>query len=210
MMDYRKLFGNPSVTRIRKPVTYIHYGAECFEPNKWKDIKNRDNNQIHGWIKPAAHTGLWASPVNSLNSWKIWAENNDYETGLDTSFKFKVRDPGRIFYVHNLMSYSILVQYYGIKSPFGVSGYDRFWFDFERMANDGWDGLEISLTEYPKLYDLFYGWDCDSIIIFNRDAIQEVNHDGLGFDIEIHSERRDPLGDIFDEWNTALSGYVHT
>lgn len=48
-MDYRKLFNNPSVTRIRKPVTYIHYGAECFDHNKWKDITNRDNNQ-NRWL----------------------------------------------------------------------------------------------------------------------------------------------------------------
>lgn len=207
-MDYRKMFGNPSVTRIRKPVTYIHYGAEHFDPDRWKDIMNRDNGQIHGWIKPAAHTGLWASPVDSPESWKIWAENSGYETSLDIGFRFTVRDPGRIFYVHNAMSYAALVELYGVTTPWNSPYYNQYYFDFELMAIDGWDGLEISLSEYPPLYDKFYSWDCDSICIFNKDAIKEVPDDE--FDKIIHPERRNSLGDICDEWETALSGYIPT
>ena len=42
------------------------------------------------------------------------------------------------------------------------------------MKADGWDGLEISLTDHWPLYEYLYGWDCDSVVIFNRDAVVPV------------------------------------
>ena len=42
---------------------------------------------------------------------------------------------------------------------------------FEKMVEDGWDGLEISISDYAQLYNYLYGWDCDSIVVFNEDAI---------------------------------------
>ena len=106
------------------------------------------------------------------------------------------------------MSYAALVELYGVTTPWNSPYYNQYYFDFELMAIDGWDGLEISLSEYPPLYDKFYSWDCDSICIFNKDAIKEVPDDE--FDKIIHPERRNSLGDICDEWETALSGYIPT
>ena len=47
-------------------------------------------------------------------------------------------------------------------------GFDQI--NVDKMKADGWDGLEISLTDCDRLY----GWDCDSIVIFNRDAVVPV------------------------------------
>lgn len=204
----QKFIGDPHFTRIRKPAMYIHYGAERFDPDKWKPIANRDATMTHGWIKPAAHTGLWASPVDSEQSWRHWCEAEHYGSDLDKGFKLRLRDPGRIFYVTNRIAYKLLCDCYGIVTPWGTSNYQPYYFDFEKMVLDGWDGLEISLSEYPPLYDLFYTWDCDSICIFNKDAIKEVPDDE--FDKVIHPERRDSLGDVFGEWDAALSHYIPT
>ena len=46
--------------------------------------------------------------------------------------------------------------------------------DFIKMQNDGYAGMEISLTAFPKLYYLLYRWDCDSIVVWNPDAIEKV------------------------------------
>lgn len=43
--------------------------------------------------------------------------------------------------------------------------------DFEKMAKAGFDGMEISISKYPQLYWFLYGWDVDSICIWNPKVI---------------------------------------
>lgn len=51
--------------------------------------------------------------------------------------------------------------------------------DFEEMIKQGYDAMELHLSEAravnedDSLYWLLYGWDCDSILIFNPDIIIE-------------------------------------
>lgn len=71
---------------------YIHYGADHFDLERFKEIKNRPN-----WVKPEAHTGLWASPRNSERSWKTWVEGEHYGSDLTKSFEFRMSDPGKVF-----------------------------------------------------------------------------------------------------------------
>lgn len=46
--------------------------------------------------------------------------------------------------------------------------------DFEKLKSLGCDALEIFAGSNRTLYDLFYGWDCDSILILNKDVIIPV------------------------------------
>lgn len=46
--------------------------------------------------------------------------------------------------------------------------------DFIKMQSDGYSGMEISITDCPKLYYLLYGWDCDSIVIWNPEAVVQL------------------------------------
>lgn len=194
-------------TRENREVTYIHYGAKEFDPTIFTEPMNEP-----GWLKPQGHTGFWASPIDAGYGWKSWCEDNDFRECLDeVSFKFTVRDPEKIFYIDSLESYMEFLKQYGSKAVYpSVLGIDRLHsIDFERMMEDGWDGLEISLTDYPHLYDLFYTWDCDSILIFNKHAIIPIDTEEK--EVTIHDEfeaaiEGDSLGSgIFGEWEALLS-----
>ena len=39
---------------------------------------------------------------------------------------------------------------------------------------DGYVGMEISISDYFRIYDELYGWDCDSIVIFYEDEIEII------------------------------------
>ena len=185
---------------------YIHYGADHFDPELFKPVKNCPN-----WVKPEAHTGLWASPRNSERSWKTWVEAEHYGSDLTKSFEFRISDPGKVFYIFDAPSYTLFIERYGIMNPFGGGDYTPFVPDFERMAADGFDALEISISSWPKLYDLFYGWDCDSILVFNKEAIEELPKEKEEDDetrlsiFEEFDARRNFMGDnIFAEWDAEL------
>ena len=155
-------------TRESKPVTYIHYlnGHTEFDTRLFRPITNGNLG-----VKP--YGGLWASPVDSENSWKTWCECENFrECRDDCSFKFTMRNPEKVFYVDSEKSYMELARLYGRmrEDPWGI-GRGLDYIDFEQMQRDGWDALEISLTDYYRLYNLMYTWDCDSIVVFNKDAI---------------------------------------
>ena len=191
---------------------YVHYGANHFDPELFKPIENRPN-----WVKPMPHTGLWVSPRNSEKSWKTWVEAEHYGADLTKSFEFRMINPGKVFYVFDAPSYETLIQQYGIKSLYGFSYYTPYCIDFEKMVSDGWDALELSISSWPMLYDLLYGWDCDCILIFNKDAIEELTKEELDdFETGLHifeelDQGRNPMGnDVFTEWDTELRHNIFT
>ena len=153
-------------TREGKEVVYIHYGTTSFDPERFEKVKN-----CRFSIKPSGRGGFWASPINSERNWFNWAKINDFRIyDIDNCFKFKLKNPNKILYINSEEAYNYLTSNYGIK----VNSYCPFFIDFEKMIKDGWDALEASLTDFPELYDLLYTWDCDSILIFNSDAICEI------------------------------------
>ena len=166
-------------TRESKPTTYIHYGSPAFSHAEFVPA-----TQEGCWVKPKG--GLWGSPVDAEHSWKDWCEGEGFrECNEDNSFKFTVRDPKRIFYIDSEEAFDDWYSKYvfidaeksamlaGIRFTKGFNcGFDQI--NVQKMINDGWDGMEISLTDHWPLYNYLYGWDCDSVIIFNRDAIVPV------------------------------------
>lgn len=137
---------------------YIHYGAKAFDPARCKPIKNQR------WIKPIG--GFWASPVNAETGWLQWCINEqfiDYEK--DNFFTFKLSDFARVLHlrcvedVHNL--------------PKDSSAYTMRLVapDFEALVRQGYDAMEIHISECPSLYSAMYGWDVDSILIMNPDIV---------------------------------------
>ena len=44
--------------------------------------------------------------------------------------------------------------------------------DFEKMLADGWDAIELHLSECGELYWALYGWDCDCILVMNPDIVE--------------------------------------
>ena len=182
---YRERVKETLAAQAKKKV-YIHRGSDEFKPELMNPIKNE-------WHKPKGHTGLWASPIDAERGWLEWCEAEQFQTGpLDKFFRFTIRDQERVFYAHDKESTQELIRKYYIPRPSYVHDehdaesicamLDTRDFtpptidlDFEAMERDGWVGLEINLSEYPQLYWLLYGWDCDSIVVFSPDQIELVD-----------------------------------
>lgn len=43
-------------------------------------------------------------------------------------------------------------------------------YDFEKLSEE-YDVIEVLISEDHRLYHMFYGWDCDSIVIMNPNII---------------------------------------
>ena len=139
--------------------TYIHYGHNAFDLNKFKIPQNRE------WCnKPCG--GLWSSRVNAKHGWKDWCEQEDFrECREDNSFMFKLSDKANVLYINCVDDVSKLPeqeQYKGscIKSV-----------DFEQLVLRGIDAIEFNLSNDWDLYMALYGWDCDSTLILNPNII---------------------------------------
>lgn len=159
-------------TREGRAVTYIHYGHEEFDTRRFRSVTNGGS---YLGIKP--NGGLWASPVEATRSWKEWCECENFrECREDISFRFTMRNPEKVFYIDSEESFKEFAGRYGKMDDtiWRFAGDNVAFIDFEKMIRDGWDALEISLTDYWRLYDLLYGWDCDSIVVLNRDAVVPV------------------------------------
>ena len=139
--------------------------------SKFNPIRNEGK-----WVKPKG--GLWASPTDHFdNTWADWCGCNDFrECTEENSFSFTMRDPSRIFFINSMEAWKEFERLYITKGKSRwmwddgfCSGSDSI--DFEKMVADGWDGLEISISEFSNMYNYLYCWDCDSIVVMNPDAV---------------------------------------
>ena len=147
--------------------TYIHYGSPEFLEEEWQPIKNEN------WMKP--HGGLWASAIDTPYGWKDWNETSNYmKCEEENSFKFKLRENARILTIDSEKALQKLI-------PDGVSSMNghvkdmgntaQYYLNFEVLTRR-YDVIDFQLSKDPnKLYWLMYGWDCDSILILNKDII---------------------------------------
>ena len=150
---------------------YIHYGHSKFDPNRWQDVHGSEGGMFN---KPDG--GLWASPEDAEFGWRAWCECEEFETErLKKSFRFRLSPEARILEltpenVWALPGDSVL------RKRLGWMPYDRSPFskvvgiDFAKLAED-YDVLECSISKYPALYRFLYGWDCDCILVLNKEVI---------------------------------------
>lgn len=148
---------------------YIHYGATRFDPEKGFPIKNEIN-----WTKPVG--GLWASRKDASFGWKDWCEREDFEECVDSnSFLFTIKDESKIATISDLSQLHRLPIIKDQLSPFAPFGFN---IDFEKCVQTGidaielcWYGDEFKNISSGNLYSALYGWDCDSIVVLNPDAV---------------------------------------
>jgi len=153
-------------------MSYIHYGDDKFERTKFARIKEREDGP---WIKPTG--GLWASYIwneHALDDaddrdwridWKDWCLSNDYKVfRLNKSFIFDLKPDAKIFEVDSMYDIRKL-------EKLGVYASNNFWYytKMTKLEELGYDGIRVWMS--PDIYDALYGWDCDSILIFNPDCI---------------------------------------
>ncbi|MBQ9657636.1 MAG: hypothetical protein IJV31_02575 [Clostridia bacterium] len=140
---------------------YIHYGARHFDKNLFQEIKNIP------FVKPEG--GLWASDVKAKYGWKQWTEDNCFMTDKyreDNCFKFKLKENAKILMLKSKKDLEKLPKYN--VPTFNSKLFN--WLDFEELKKQ-YDAIEILIDQ---LYWELYGWDCDSILILNKEIIEEV------------------------------------
>ena len=145
---------------------YIHYGATQFNPLLNFPIKNE-----RCWVKPKG--GLWASRKNASFGWKNWCAIEEFrECNEDCSFEFVMKDESKIAIISTPSQLSRLPC---IKNSRVSSCY---LIDFEKCVRLGIDAIELCWygDEYADiasgdLHFELYGWDCDSIVVLNPNAV---------------------------------------
>lgn len=139
---------------------YIHYGHNEYNDKLFKEIKNK------GFVKPTG--GLWASSITACYAWKDWCrENNFRECIEDNSFKFKLKPGTRKLTIDN---HKQLLDLPNLDVPYRFTWVTL---DFEKIKEE-YDAIEVLISNDPRLYWDLYGWDCDSLLVLNKDCIDII------------------------------------
>ena len=144
---------------------YIHYGHKFFDDNLFKEIENK------GFVKPLG--GLWASAINAEYGWKDWCKENNFRDCIEqNSFKFKLKSETRILKIDSV---EVLKKLPVIEMPYNFSWITL---DFEKIKKE-YDVIEVLISEDSRLYWDLYGWDCDSLLVLNKDCIEILNKEEI-------------------------------
>lgn len=150
---------------------YIHYGHKEFN----KSLFNPIQNEL--FVKPKG--GLWASPINATSGWKDWCEAANFRDCEESnSFKFQLSSSANVLHIKHTEDLKGL--------PLNPKAIDyillsKYWLDFEQILNSGTDAIEVHISEdngddwCNSLYYNLYGWDCDSILIMNKNIVEVIN-----------------------------------
>lgn len=143
---------------------FVHYGSKKFKEDLFEPIKNRY------WVKPDG--GLWASSVNAKYGWKDWNKDSGFrECKEENSFKFKLKANAKVCIINNVKDLELLpIQN---QTP-SLCRKPISFLDFEKLITIGYDAMLVNLSNDYELYWTLYGWDCDSLLVFNKDSIEEV------------------------------------
>jgi hypothetical protein len=154
---------------------YIHYGAKQYDPEKFHQIKNRFRP-----ITAKPEGGLWGSPVGAKYGWKEWNESNDFvKCDENNSFRFRLKKDAKILIIDAEDKLCLLpdADMPPVSSELYSERYsdlysDKKFIDFEKLVELGYDAVEVLISECQSLYTTLYGWDCDSVLVLNKDAIE--------------------------------------
>ena len=146
------------------PIQYIHYGASKFDASRFKPIENEPLG-----VKPRG--GLWASAVDAEYGWRKWCEKQDFELQrLQESFLFALKENANVLYINSGSDLNKLPRNKMLKLTTRIN-LARVTLDFKKMLSTGIDAIHLNLSNDNRLYWALYGWDCDSILIMNKDVI---------------------------------------
>jgi hypothetical protein len=141
---------------------YIHYGHANYIPEMFTEIKNR-------FLFTKPYGGLWGAPKGSSRGWKGWCEEQNFALDkLSVSFQFGLTPGANVLRInsgHNLAGLPI-AEFTGVPEPL----YKPFtYLDFEKLLAEGIDAILLNINY--ELYHKLYGWDCDSILVMNKEVI---------------------------------------
>lgn len=139
---------------------YIHYGDDNFDINKFIPISNRSEA-----TKPFG--GFWGSRKNADFSWKEWCTEIDLKSkDLTKKIQFSLSNGAKILVINNIKLLDKLPQ----NEENNIVNKLFVTLDFEKLSKQ-YDAIEVLISEDERLYELLYGWDCDSILVMNPNVI---------------------------------------
>ncbi len=143
---------------------YIHYGDDNFDINKFIPISNRSEA-----TKPFG--GFWGSRKNADFSWKEWCTEIDLKSkDLTKKIQFSLSNGAKILVINNIKLLDKLPQ----NEENHIVNKLFVTLDFEKLSKQ-YDAIEVLISEDERLYELLYGWDCDSILVMNPNVIITEN-----------------------------------
>jgi len=149
---------------------YVHYGHKEFDESLFQPIQN------DLFVKP--NGGLWASPIGAKNGWKEWCEAENFkDCESSNSFRFSLSDNANVLHLRCTEDLKRLPLN---PKAIGYALISKYWLDFEQILNSGIDAIEVHISEdngddwHDSLYYNLYGWDCDSILIMNKDIVEVI------------------------------------
>ena len=157
------------------PKIYRHYGNDHFDPDLIPEVTKTRNMKPDG--------GFWASPLNSKRSWYDWCVREQFnEEELNTYFDFKLKSSANILYIRSEKDVKSMIERFPgrtmepsenwIYAPGRTKeeNYLRNFPDFVVISKE-YDGVELDISSCSELYHWMYGWDVDSIVIWNKDIV---------------------------------------
>lgn len=153
---------------------YVNYSPEGFDKKLFNEISNSK------WIKPDG--GLWACRTDSPYQWIDWCKDSDFKLDkYKVPFIFELTDTANILRIKTPEDFNLLYPY-AIDYTTDPISFDSTNFlqrivfrniDFVKMDRDGYDGVEVfPVTGHPTIQWALYGWDVDSIVLFNTHCIK--------------------------------------
>ena len=143
---------------------YIHYGDDNLDINKFIPISNRSEA-----TKPFG--GFWGSRKNADFSWKEWCTEIDLKSkDLTKKIQFSLSNGAKILVINNIKLLDKLPQ----NEENHIVNKLFVTLDFEKLSKQ-YDAIEVLISEDERLYELLYGWDCDSILVMNPNVIITEN-----------------------------------
>lgn len=142
---------------------YLHIGSNHFDRKLLQPVSN------HLLAKPRG--GLWGSPTGKQYfTWTDWNKDSNFIENIDSlpRFEFELSKDARILTIDSKDSYdSMFLKYYTNSRMFLETS-----IDWKKVAQD-YDAVEVYISRCSSLYWYLYGWDCDSIVVFNPDVVIE-------------------------------------
>lgn len=147
---------------------FIHTGHNSYDKALFNKIRN-----VPLFVKPTG--GLWGSPIDSSLDWTSFVNRENFEKQKygKSSFKFRLNTT-KILYINSVNDLDRLPHLNTYENVLGKhlsSSYDEL--DFEKLA-EIYDAMVVYISADYNLYYRLYGWDVDSVLVFNPNVVEVV------------------------------------
>lgn len=175
--------------------TFVHTGSDHFDPELMMPVCNTEHTLMVN--KPGG--GLYACRDEAEYSWKRWCTENSYDHAINKEFKFKLRPDAKVLsiftpddikniddkYILGSKQKTIEDIFVGFSEDFKqseeyedfknfyaglIGSLGRTILNYEKLAED-YDAIYVGFGKDYAVWEMFYGWDCDTLLVFNPDVI---------------------------------------